>query len=137
MNFNKILDNIDEFKNAIDNGFKYEYSEHYSDDYPGAKIETVVYILEKDLEKNKYNIFECWDSDEVFKIYTSNNWEELKNMLNDFCNNNMDKYQYKTEISCNECKYLEFRGFADLYCRLFNKNINGELGKCNDIEMKK
>ena len=131
----KIINNIDNFKNAIDNGFKYEYSEHYSDDYPGAKIETVVYVLEKDLKNNRYNIFECWDSDETFKLYTSNNWEELKNMLNDFCNgNNMDKYQYKAEISCNECKYFEFKGFGDLYCRLFDKDINEELGKCNNIE---
>lgn len=51
MTFSNIITNIDDFKNAIDNGFKYKYSEHYSDDYYGAKIETVVYILEKDLEK--------------------------------------------------------------------------------------
>lgn len=135
MNFSNIITNIDDFKNAIDNGFKYECSEHYSDDYPGAKIETVVYILEKDLEKNRYIIFECCDKDEKFKIYISNNWETFKEMLNDFCKNkNMDKYQYKVETSCNECKYLELQGFGNLHCRLFNKNISDELGKCVKVK---
>ena len=48
MNFSNIITNIDDFKNAIDNGFK----EHYSDDYYGAKTET----LKKYKEKAELNL---------------------------------------------------------------------------------